>query len=399
MGKGTAGRALAHPAGAALVRVARLPPIHLPPVVLRPEILLVSPLDWVQRDNRIMSSSSDQEPPLSQQSRKPMSKDIVPDALHGLLPVVERWSAVASDEERYTVADFAEVHQERIEELERWVIAWTPEMHRAYANWEGKTPLTECFELCKFYFLLLMLDELEIRFPTLEVRPDPVAKLIAELKVFDGIAAVATRRFAARFLCDMEDDGKPAIAALQTATGDPNDGVRLWAHAALAVITRDPEPHRKAMRAIAAKSNLSESDMDPAFEAIDQTSEQRVIRRLMGATITNDLPEIRRLVGWANVDLPDHHGQRAAFYAVGNGHPEALQLLLEVGADANQRNADGETLLHGAARRRTGHLMIPLLLKYGADPTLKNGEGRTALEVAKECKRRRNIALLKDARP
>jgi hypothetical protein len=327
-----------------------------------------------------------------------MSKDIVPAALHGLLPVVERWGAATSDEERYKVADFAELHEERIAELERWVSAWTPEMHRAYDQWESKTQLTECYELCKFYFLLMLLDELEIQFPTSNARPDRVTKLIADLKVFDGISAVASRTFAARFLSDMEEDGTPAIAALQTATGDRNDAVRLWAHAALAIITRDPEPHRKAMRAIAAKSNLPEYEIDPAFDAIDETSEHRVISRLTGAAITNDLPEIRKLVGRANVDLPDHNGGRAAFYAVGNGHPEALQLLLEAGADANQRNADSETLLHGAASRRTGRLMIPMLLKHGADPTLKDGKGRTALEVAEESKRRQNVALLKDAR-
>ena len=346
-----------------------------------------------------MSSSSDAEPPLSQHSRKPMSKDIVPAALHGFLPVVQRWGAVASDEERYTVADFADLREERIAELESWVSAWTPQMHVAFAQWESKTQLTECYELCKFYFLLMMLDELEIQFPTANVRPDRVTKLIAELKVFDGIAAVATRKFAACFLCDMEEDGKPALAALQTATGDSDDEVRLWAHAALAIITRDPEPHRKAMRVIAAKSNLSEIWIDPAFDAINMTSEQRAISRLTGAAITNDLPEIRELVGRVNVNLPDHNGARAASYAVGNGHPEALQLLLEAGADVNQRNANNETLLHAAACRRRGRLMIPLLLKHGADPTLKDGKGRNALEVAAEYKRRQNISLLKGGRP
>lgn len=191
----------------------------------------------------------------------------------------------------------------------------------------------------------------------------------------------------------MEDEGKPAIAALQTATGDPNDEVRLWAHAALAIITRDPEPHRKAIRAIATKGELSKIDIDPAFEAIDRTSEQRAISRLAGAAIANDLPEIRKLVGRVNVDLPDHNGQQAAFYAVGNGHPEALQILLEAGADPNRRDARNHTLLHDAAIRRRGRFIIPLLLKHGADPTLKDSDGRTALEIAAAYKRRQNVSL------
>lgn len=338
------------------------------------------------------------EPPLTKASRKPMSTNAVPAALHGLLPVVKRWGAVRSDSERYDVAKFAEQSDQHIEELERWAKIWTPEMQNVFDEWEGRTRLTDSYELCKFSFLLLMLDELEIECPAFDKDIDHLPALIADLKVFDRIGAVAKRTFAARSLCQLEDEGRPAIEALQAATGDPEDEVKVWAHAALAIITREMEPHRRAMDAIAKSGTETRIFGIPAaFEELKKSSESRLLSRLTEAAIMNDVTEIRKIIGRVDVNLTDHNDTPAIAYAVGNGQVEALRLLLEAGGDPNSRDCQGRTLLHMAASRRRGPLLIPLLLEHGSDPDLKDRQGRTALDLARECGRQKNAELLENA--
>lgn len=62
------------------------------------------------------------------------------------------------------------------------------------------------------------------------------------------------------------------------------------------------------------------------------------------------------------------------------GHPEIVELLIEHGADVNQRNKDKGTPLHAAAflgRWKSAKLLID----HGADVSVKNGEGKTASQV------------------
>jgi hypothetical protein len=311
------------------------------------------------------------------------------------------WGAAASDEERYNVADFADGSEARIAALEAWVQSWTSEMQTAYDGWSSQTNLTDSYELCKFYFLLLMLDELEISFPSSGVPVDPIDKSIAELKVFDQIAAVPARMFAAWRLADFDAEGKKAIPALTEATRDPADQVRAWAHAALASITGDVEPHRKSIHEILKKTSAKEIELGfqkSALEALDKTAVQKAISRLTGAAVVNDLEEIKKLVKRVDVNLLDHNDQTAIGYAVGNSHPDAVRLLLEAGANPNQRDRNKDmTLLHSAAYRRRGDVMIAMLLRHGADPNLRDASGRTPLDIANESRRPKNAALLQAA--
>jgi hypothetical protein len=88
--------------------------------------------------NRLLAPRSPKEaavkeqPPLSKHSQKSMNPAKVPEALHPLLPFVQTWGAVASDEERYNVADFANQSEARIAILGGWTQSWTSEMDAAY---------------------------------------------------------------------------------------------------------------------------------------------------------------------------------------------------------------------------------------------------------------------------
>jgi hypothetical protein len=60
------------------------------------------------------------------------------------------------------------------------------------------------------------------------------------------------------------------------------------------------------------------------------------------------------------------------------GRADAVQSLLDRGADVNAHDADGDTALHGAAEN--GNVtIIELLLKKGANPNVKNKVGGTPL--------------------
>jgi hypothetical protein len=60
---------------------------------------------------------------------------------------------------------------------------------------------------------------------------------------------------------------------------------------------------------------------------------------------------------------------------------EAVRVALELGADVNQANKQGETPLHGAAWRGANEI-VQLLVDRGANLTARNKEGFTPLQIA-----------------
>src|SRR4051812_2852802 len=95
---------------------------------------------------------------------------------------------------------------------------------------------------------------------------------------------------------------------------------------------------------------------------------------LHDAANKGDVGQIRQLVA-TGADL----GERDAFgtpftplhHAAARGHPEAVTVLLELGADPNALAGDGSTALHWAAARGDRE-SVALLLAKGADPNIEN---------------------------
>lgn len=72
-----------------------------------------------------------------------------------------------------------------------------------------------------------------------------------------------------------------------------------------------------------------------------------------------------------------------------------VEAMVMDGIDVNETDANGRTLLHWAAGN--GHAeAVELLLKCGADRTIKDKGGRTAADVAKQCRYQTLSLLLAD---
>lgn len=334
---------------------------------------------------------------LDRRSCLPLDAFRVPRELHGLMPIVQAWGAVAGEEERYRLADAAEADETLLAELERVPKLWTAKAAEAFEEWSDRETLTDSYEMAKFYFTFLLLDELSITLPSHQ--SDPIAALVSDLRKTKGVAAGPRRMFAARHLAERGPEARAALDALRSALDDPLPEVRAWVCVALAFIQGDVEPYRSAIRQLLAEQDhpeIARMYIESALEELDRPPDERAIRRLLGAAITNDLETIAKLVRMVDVNRPDSQDNRTALdLAIGNDHPEAVALLLQGGADPNQRDRFGDqTALHQAAHRRRGGPIIELLLKHGADPGLKDKKGRTPLDVAREEARKANIRLL-----
>lgn len=87
----------------------------------------------------------------------------------------------------------------------------------------------------------------------------------------------------------------------------------------------------------------------------------------------------------ANVNQKDREGNTALLLCVDNfgGHLELVKALCEAGADLNAIDADGNNVLYYAMKAES-QFVAKYLLKKGADYKHTNNEGVTPAQVAAE---------------
>ncbi len=339
---------------------------------------------------------------LSSSSRKRMNPRNVPVELHSLIPMVQKWSGVASDSEKYELMNLAESNESYIKELEDWTASWTEEQIASYKQWDDATSLDENhYEFCKFYFMGMVLDGIEIPWPESKKKINPIDQAIIDLQKMTGTAAQATRMWAARNLVELGPDAQQAVPTLQrVAEQDPSLEVRAWALVALGWINNAPLEQKPYVHQLLKKASEEEVlSIESAITELERTPQSLAVQRLGTAAGENDLTTLKKLLEFLKPDEPDKNGDVALRDAVSRYQLKSAQILLDAGADPNRMDQYGSAVLHRVAGKRRGLEMINLLLKYGADPLLMDTDGRTAADIARNNKRTKNVEALLSASP
>lgn len=101
-------------------------------------------------------------------------------------------------------------------------------------------------------------------------------------------------------------------------------------------------------------------------------------------TINIDLVNALIVMG-ADLSWEGKYGGTPLYSAVSNNNKEIVQMLLEAGADSNQK-AQGKyyPLIRACDKYRPNLEIINLLFEYGADPNIQDNDGNTPLHIAVE---------------
>ena len=84
----------------------------------------------------------------------------------------------------------------------------------------------------------------------------------------------------------------------------------------------------------------------------------------------------------ADVNAKDEDGDTPLHWAAFNESPEVVATLIKAGADVNARDEGGHTPLYMAVGPNQSHEVVTTLIKAGADVNAKNEEGDTPLDRA-----------------
>ncbi len=179
------------------------------------------------------------------------------------------------------------------------------------------------------------------------------------------------------FFIAIKRDSASTVRALLARGFDPNtvdpNGVP-----GLILAVREPSP--RTLEVLLASPQLKVEVRNPLDES-----------PLMLAALQGDLALVRKLIALdADVNKP---GWAPLHYAATHGHLDVMRLLLEHHAYIDAESPNGSTPLMMAAGYGTPEA-VQLLLDAGADPLLKNQLGLTAIDFAHRAERAESVALI-----
>lgn len=93
------------------------------------------------------------------------------------------------------------------------------------------------------------------------------------------------------------------------------------------------------------------------------------------------------------IDVPSEYGKTPLHSACIRGSRNAVDLLLDLGANINATDIEGNSCLHFVVEKNNVHLLKKLLVR-GADKTMRNKEGKLPLDLAKERRNNEMIEVL-----
>lgn len=179
------------------------------------------------------------------------------------------------------------------------------------------------------------------------------------------------------FFIAIKRDSASTVRALLARGFDPNT-VDPSGVPGLILAVREPSP--RTLEVLLASPELKVEVRNPQDES-----------PLMLAALQGDLALVRKLTALnADVNKP---GWAPLHYAATHGHLDVMRLLLEHHAYIDAESPNGSTPLMMAAGYGTPEA-VQLLLDAGADPLLKNQLGLTAIDFAHRAGRAESVALI-----
>ncbi len=117
--------------------------------------------------------------------------------------------------------------------------------------------------------------------------------------------------------------------------------------------------------------------------------------QFMEALQTGNAETVKQLIEEGiNVNIL-REGATPLMVAASKGQTEIAEIILQAGANINEKNEDGWTALHKAAYEQDKTGIIDLLMQSGADVEAKNRFGKTALQLAEEKSHRDIVRIIK----
>lgn len=108
-------------------------------------------------------------------------------------------------------------------------------------------------------------------------------------------------------------------------------------------------------------------------------------------------------IRWAVAQGGSPNGEREDGWPLnhqaGHGRMKGVATLLELGADPNPQDEQGNTPMHRLAQRGTGREFARLLLEHGADLSIRNIKGETPLDLAAKAKQPALLNFLREYLP
>ena len=137
---------------------------------------------------------------------------------------------------------------------------------------------------------------------------------------------------------------------------------------------------------------------DVAFN-FDQLETAKLLKR-RGYTPSISMGGSDEWIRWAaaqgaNVNGPRNDGWPLNHQA-GHGRMKGVATLLELGADPNPQDEQGNTPMHRLAQRGTGREFARLLLKHGTDLSIRNVKGETPMDLAAKAKQPALLGFLRE---
>ena len=105
-------------------------------------------------------------------------------------------------------------------------------------------------------------------------------------------------------------------------------------------------------------------------------------------------------IRWAVAQGGSPNGEREDGWPLnhqaGHGRMQGVATLLELGADPNPQDEQGNTPMHRLAQRGTGREFARLLLEHGADLSIRNVKGETPMDLAAKAKQPALLNFLRE---